>query len=49
VRVTAQLINVETDSHIWSEVYDRELTDILAIQQELAASISNVISVRLTK
>lgn len=49
VRVSVQLIEVDTDSHIWSEVYDRELTDILAIQQELAASISNVISVRLTK
>ena len=47
VRVTAQLINVETDSHIWSEVYDRELTNALDIQQEIAAAIAYVIARRL--
>lgn len=47
VRVTVQLINVETDSHIWSEVYDRELTNTLDIQQEIAVAIAYVIACRL--
>ena len=47
VRVTAQLIDVQSDSHIWSEVYDRELTNALDIQQEIAAAIAYVIASRL--
>jgi TolB-like protein len=47
VRVTVQLIDVKTDSHIWSEVYDRELTNILDIQQEIAIAIAYVIACRL--
>ena len=39
VRVTAQLIDVNTDTHLWSESYDRELTDIFAIQDDIASSI----------
>lgn len=39
VRVTAQLIDAETDGHIWAERYDRELADIFAIQDELTTSI----------
>ena len=39
LRITAQLIKVADDSHIWSERYDRELTDIFAIQDEIAAAI----------
>ncbi|TDJ31380.1 MAG: hypothetical protein E2O56_07205 [Gammaproteobacteria bacterium] len=39
VRVTAQLIEVKTDTHLWSDTYDRELTDIFAIQDEIANSI----------
>jgi len=39
VRVTAQLIDVHTDTHLWSDTYDRELTDIFAIQDEIANSI----------
>ena len=37
VRITTQLIEVETDSHLWSESYDRELSDIFAVQDEIAA------------
>ena len=48
VRVTAQLIDVQSDSHIWSEVYDRDLNDILAVQQELASSITSMIEARFT-
>ncbi|MGB5847144.1 MAG: adenylate/guanylate cyclase domain-containing protein [Ignavibacteriaceae bacterium] len=40
VRVTAQLINVEDGYHKWSEVYDRNLEDIFAVQDEIATSIT---------
>src|SRR5258708_35837357 len=36
VRVNVQLINAENDEHIWAEDYDRELTDVFAIQTDLA-------------
>ena len=39
VRITAQLIDATTDSHIWSESYDRTLADIFAIQDEIAAAV----------
>ena len=39
VRITAQLIKVDDGFHIWSETYDRELTDVFAIQDEIATSI----------
>jgi TolB-like protein len=39
VRVTVQLIDAETDAHIWSENYDRDLVDIFAIQSEIAQAI----------
>jgi TolB-like protein/class 3 adenylate cyclase len=39
VRITAQLIDVATDSHLWSETYDRELTDIFAVQDDIAQSV----------
>lgn len=39
VRVTAQLIDARSDSHLWSETFDRELGDIFAVQDEIARSI----------
>jgi len=39
VRITAQLISVEGDVHLWSETYDRSLDDIFAIQDEIAATV----------
>ena len=39
VRITAQLIHVEDGFHMWSETYDRELTDVFAIQEEIASEI----------
>jgi adenylate cyclase len=39
VRITAQLIDAAEDRHLWSETYDRELTDIFAIQDEIANAI----------
>jgi TolB-like protein len=43
VRVTTQLINVAEDAHIWSETYDRELTDVFAIQSDVAGQIARVL------
>jgi TolB-like protein/Tfp pilus assembly protein PilF len=40
IRVTAQLIRGSTDEHFWSETYDRELSDALTLQSELAQSIA---------
>jgi len=44
VRVTAQLIEADTGYHVWSETYDRELTDIFAIQDEISAAIVAALS-----
>jgi TolB-like protein/Tfp pilus assembly protein PilF len=40
VRVTGQLIHASTDEHVWAKAYDRDLTDIFAIQSELAQDIA---------
>ncbi len=47
VRVTAQLIDVATDRHLWSETYDRELEDIFAIQEEISTHIVEALQVAL--
>ena len=47
VRVTAQLIDAETDRHLWSETFDRTLQDIFAIQDEIAAAIGEALQVEL--
>ncbi|MCH8306729.1 MAG: hypothetical protein E2O63_05610 [Gammaproteobacteria bacterium] len=39
VRITAQLVQVEDGFHLWSDTYDRELTDVFAIQDEIATEI----------
>jgi len=39
VRIVSQLIEVATDSHLWSETYDRELEDIFAVQDDIAQSV----------
>jgi TolB-like protein/DNA-binding SARP family transcriptional activator len=48
LRVTAQLINVEDGYHLWAEVYDRELRDVFAVQEEIAQAIVGALRVRLT-
>ena len=48
IRVTAQLIRGATDEHFWSETYDRELQDALALQSELAQSIAEKVEVTVT-
>jgi len=47
VRVTAQLIDVSTDTHLWSETYDRDLEDIFAIQDEIAGHIVEALKLAL--
>jgi len=47
VRVTAQLIEAEEGFHLWSETYDRELTDIFAIQDEIAGAIADQLKLSL--
>ena len=39
VRITAQLVEVATDSHLWSQTYDRDLEDIFAVQDDIAQSV----------
>ena len=47
VRITAQLVQVEDGFHMWSQTYDRELTDVFAIQDEIAAEILKQLKARL--
>ena len=48
VRITAQLIDTATDSHLWSETYDREFKDVFAIQDDIASNIVAALRVTLT-
>ena len=45
IRVTAQLIRGATDEHFWSETYDRELPDVLALQSDVAQAIARKVEV----
>jgi adenylate cyclase len=46
-RVTAQLIDVNTDGHLWSKSYDREMNDIFAIQSEIAQQVADALRIQL--
>jgi len=48
VRITAQLIDTRSDSHLWSETYDREMKDVFAIQDDIAKSIVEALQVTLS-
>jgi serine/threonine protein kinase/Tfp pilus assembly protein PilF len=48
VRVTVQLINAQTDSHLWAETYDRKFTDILGVDSEIAKRIAESLQAKLT-
>ncbi len=48
IRITAQLIKVDDESHLWAERYDRELTDVFAIQDDIAQEIAAALEVKLT-
>ncbi|MEP6905908.1 MAG: protein kinase, partial [Gemmatimonadales bacterium] len=49
LRVTAQVIDVETGYHLWSERFDREMADVFAIQDEIAANIVKALRLVLSK
>jgi TolB-like protein len=49
VRIVAQLIEGSTDEHIWADTYDRDLTDIFAIQTDVALKIANALRGELSK
>jgi serine/threonine protein kinase/Tfp pilus assembly protein PilF len=48
VRVNVQLINAATDSHIWSDTFDRKLTDIFSVESEVAKMIADQLRAKLT-
>jgi adenylate cyclase len=48
VRVNVQLINAASDAHLWAESFDRKLTDIFAVESDIATAIAETLRVRLT-
>jgi TolB-like protein len=48
VRVNAELINARTDAHVWVDSFDREMTDLFALQSELAENIANALRANLS-
>jgi TolB-like protein/class 3 adenylate cyclase len=48
LRIVSQLIDAKHDEHLWAETYDRDLTDIFAIQTEIAEKIANALKTSLT-
>jgi eukaryotic-like serine/threonine-protein kinase len=48
VRIVSQLIDIDSDRHLWSETYDRELTDIFAIQSDVAMQIASALETELS-
>ena len=47
VRVNVQLINALTNAHLWAEIYDRKLTDIFAVESEIAKTIADTLQAKL--
>ena len=48
VRVNVQLLNAQTDSHLWAETYDRNLTDVFGVESEIAKGIAESLQAKLT-
>ena len=48
VRVSVQLIDAKTDRHLWAENYDREITDVFAVESEVAKKIAGELGARLS-
>lgn len=48
VRVTVQLIRAASDAHLWAETYDRKLTDIFAVESDIAENIARALRAKLT-
>jgi tetratricopeptide (TPR) repeat protein len=48
VRVNVQLINAMTDAHLWADTYDRKLTDIFAVETDIAKTVADTLQAKLT-
>jgi TolB-like protein/tetratricopeptide (TPR) repeat protein len=48
VRVNVQLINAITNTHLWADTYDRKLTDIFAVESEIARTVAETLQAKLT-
>jgi TolB-like protein/Tfp pilus assembly protein PilF len=48
VRVNVQLVNAQTDSHLWANTYDRKLTDVFSVESEVAKAIAEHLQAKLT-
>ena len=48
VRITVQLIDVAANQYLWSETYDREMTDIFAVQEDISRAIVDALKIRLS-
>jgi len=46
VRITAQLIDVHSDSHLWSNTYDRDISDVFKVQDEIAGAIAEALQIQ---
>jgi TolB-like protein/Tfp pilus assembly protein PilF len=49
VRVNVQLVNAQTDSHLWAETYDRKLTDIFSVESDIAKAVADQLRAKLTR
>ena len=49
VRVAVQLVDARTDTHLWAESYDRELTDLFVIEREIAKAVVGQLGTRLSR
>ena len=48
VRVNVQLINAVTDAHLWADIYDRKLTDLFAVESDIAKTIADTLQAKIT-
>ena len=48
VRVTVQLVRADSDAHLWADTFDRKLTDIFAVESEIAKAVADTLQAKLT-
>jgi TolB-like protein len=48
VRVNVQLIKAATDTHLWADTFDRKVTDIFAVESEIAKAVADILQARLS-
>ena len=49
VRISVQLINAQTDAHLWADTYDRKLTDVFLVESDIAKTIADSLKAKLTR